>query len=452
MARPLIGNTTLWKVVKRMPKGALLHAHLSAMLPYEKIVETIIDTEGMVISASQPLDSDEAKRNASITFAHNNGTLPADQPSIDKSDYVPNSQIPVKQAADDFAGGEKGFLDFIRGKTSILPEDSVRHELGVDEVWRRFQAFFGPPGSMIQYEPVVRTFFRKLFESLAGDGINYVEIRSKDKSLVLNGDEDTDPNPDAWWHLLVEEMDKFKASKKGKNFWGTRFIWSDSRSKDRAQITKGMPNPPIATHKNMPNQNMLIIHGAGMKKALQRKTTFPELISGYDLVGQEDLGRPLSDLAPELVWFREQTEALNLSIPYFFHAGETLGDGNSTDLNLFDAILFNTRRIGHGFSLYKHPKLIQQVVEQNVMVEVCPISNEVLRLNTDILHHPLPAMIAHGIPTAISNDDPAMLGQDIAGLSYDFYEAIQGFDNLGLAGLVSNFPPSLGILPFSPLI
>ena len=183
---------------------------------------------------------------------------------------------------------------------------------------------------------------------------------------------------------------------------------------------------------------MPISHGTGMKRALERKKTFPKLISGYDLVGQEDLGRTLADLAPELVWFREQTEALNLSIPYFFHAGETLGDGNTTDLNLFDAILFNTRRIGHGFSLYKHPNLIQQVIEQNVMVEVCPISNEVLRLNTDVLHHPLPAMIAHGIPTAISNDDPAMLGQDIAGLSYDFYEAIQGFDNLGLAGLVSD--------------
>lgn len=182
---------------------------------------------------------------------------------------------------------------------------------------------------------------------------------------------------------------------------------------------------------------MLTVFNIGMKIALQRKQNFPQLFSGYDLVAQEDLGRPLSDLAPELVWFRQQTEALNLTIPYFFHAGETLGDGNSTDLNLFDAILFNTRRIGHGFSLYKHPNLIRQVIEQNVMVEVCPISNEVLRLNEDILHHPLPAMIAHGIPTAISNDDPAILGQDVAGLSYDFYEAIQAFDNIGLAGLVS---------------
>ena len=177
-----------------------------------------------------------------------------------------------------------------------------------------------------------------------------------------------------------------------------------------------------------------------MKIALQRKQNFPELFSGYDLVAQEDLGRPLSDLAPELVWFRQQADALNLTVPYFFHAGETLGDGNSTDSNLFDAVLFNTRRIGHGFSLYKHPNLIRQVIEQNVMIEVCPISNEVLRLNEDVLHHPLPAMIAHGIPTAISNDDPAILGQDVAGLSYDFYETIQAFDNIGLAGLVS-YPP-----------
>ncbi|KAJ5284794.1 hypothetical protein N7524_000100 [Penicillium chrysogenum] len=415
LARPYISNTTLWKVVKQMPKGALLHAHLSAMLPYDKIVKIIIQTEGMVISASQPLDTKEAKQNATFTFAHNNGTLSTTHSKIDASDYIPNTEVPVKTAVANFEGGEAAFIDFIKSKTTIPPGESIRHELGVDEIWRRFQACFGPTGSMIQYEPVVRKFYQTLFQDLASDGISWVEIRTGGShgKLVHNGDEEIDPDLDAWWHVLVEEIDKFKATElgKSKNFLGARVIWSDTRINNRASITKSM------------------------KIALQRKQNFPQLFSGYDLVAQEDLGRPLSDLAPELVWFRQQSEALNLTIPYFFHAGETLGDGNSTDLNLFDAILFNTRRIGHGFSLYKHPNLIRQVIEQNVMVEVCPISNEVLRLNEDILHHPLPAMIAHGIPTAISNDDPAILGQDVAGLSYDFYEAIQAFDNIGLAGL-----------------
>ncbi|KAJ5633286.1 hypothetical protein N7490_009625 [Penicillium lividum] len=414
LARPYIANTTLWKVIKRMPKGALLHAHLTAMLPYEKLVEIIIRTEGMMVAASQPIDTEDAKMNATITFSHNNGTEPiVTSADIDSSSYVPGTKIPVKTAAANFQGGEAGFLEFIKSKTTVPPEESIRHELGVDEIWRRFQACFGPTDTMIQYEPIVRTFYRTLFTDLANDGINWVEIRSGGSSgkLVHDGQEDVDPDLDAWWHVLVEEIDKFKATEKGKNFWGVRIIWSDARGKSRGAITKSM------------------------KIALQRKQNFPELFSGYDLVAQEDLGRPLSDLAPELVWFREQTEALNLTIPYFFHAGETLGDGNSTDDNLFDALLFNTRRIGHGFSIYKHPNLIKQTIEQNVLIEVCPISNEVLRLNTDILHHPLPAMIANGIPTAISNDDPAILGQDVAGLSYDFYEAIQAFDNLGLAGL-----------------
>ncbi|KAJ5335968.1 Adenosine/AMP deaminase [Penicillium brevicompactum] len=412
-ARPLISNTTLWKVIRRMPKGALLHAHLSAMLPFDKIVRTIISTEGMVVSASQPLDTEEAKKNATISFAHNNDTLPTDESRIDSADYTPNTQIPVEVASANFEGGVEGFIAFIKSRTTVPPEDSVRHELGVDEIWRKFQAAFGPTDTMIQYEPVVRKFYQQLFSDLVNDGINWVEIRSGGSSgkLVHDGDEDVDPNLDAWWHVLVEEIDNFKATEAGKAFLGARVIWSDSRGKSRASLTKSM------------------------KIALERKQNFPELFSGYDLVAQEDLGRPLSDLTPELVWFREQSDALNLTIPYFFHAGETLGDGNSTDSNLFDALIFNTRRIGHGFSLYKHPNLINQVIEQNVMIEVCPISNEVLRLNEDILHHPLPAMIAHGVPTAISNDDPAILGQDVAGLSYDFYEVIQAFDNVGLAGL-----------------
>ncbi|KAF5859973.1 cat eye syndrome chromosome region, candidate 1 [Aspergillus alliaceus] len=412
-ARPLINGTKLWNVVKRMPKGALLHAHLSAMLPYGTILETLLHTEGMVIAASQDVSTEENRRNASIWFAHVNHTIAGNEPSIHSTDYVPNTQVPVAVAANSFPGGQQGFIDFVKTKVTLSPEQSIRHELGVDEVWRTFQAAFGPAGSMISYEPIVRTFYQKLFSRLAADHINWVEIRAGGSSgaLVHEGQENVDPDLDIWWNVLLEELHKFQKTPEGADFWGARVIWSDSRGKNRTLLTKSM----------------------GI--ALERKRRHPQLFSGYDVVAQEDLGRPLADMAPELIWFQQQAEESNLTIPFFFHAGETLGDGNSTDLNLFDAVLFGTRRIGHGFSLYKHPRLIDEVIENGIMVEVCPISNEVLRLATDILHHPLPAMIAHGIPTAISNDDPAILGQDAAGLSYDFYQTIQGFDNIGLAGL-----------------
>ncbi|THC87181.1 hypothetical protein EYZ11_013373 [Aspergillus tanneri] len=412
LAKPWVAGTRLWQIVKRMPKGALLHAHLTAMLPYDELLETILHTEGMVVRASHRLDTEEGRENATIAFSHVNTTL-SPGPPITSSDYRPNSDVLVTDAVADFPGGRDGFVEFARSKMEVQPGDSVRHGLGVDEIWRKFQAMFDPAETMITYEPVVRTFYQRLFTRLVDDGLSWVEIRAGGSSgkLVHTGDEDPDPNLDAWWTVLEEELQRFRASDKGRRFWGARVIWSDWRGGQRDQLLRSM------------------------KIALQRKQRFPTLFSGYDLVAQEDLGRTLADMAPELLWFQEQAQRLNLSVPFFFHAGETLGDGNSTDLNLVDALVLGTRRIGHGFSLYKHPRLIEEVIQRGVMVEVCPISSEVLRLTTDILHHPLPAMVAHGVPTAISNDDPAMLGQDSAGVSYDFYQVIQGFDNMGLAGL-----------------
>jgi len=174
-----------------------------------------------------------------------------------------------------------------------------------------------------------------------------------------------------------------------------------------------------------------------MKNCIAVKKLYPTLIAGYDLVGQEDLGRTLHDLTPELIWFQETCKNEGVDVPFFFHAGECLGDGDETDQNLFDAILFGSRRLGHAFSLHKHPVLIDMVKEKKILVESCPISNEVLRYTASIMSHPLPALLARGVPAALSNDDPSLLGQGTSGMTHDFWQALQGWENLGLAGLVS---------------
>lgn len=174
-----------------------------------------------------------------------------------------------------------------------------------------------------------------------------------------------------------------------------------------------------------------------MDHCIATKLAWPQLIAAYDVVGPEDMGRPLRELLPELFWFRKQCAAEGLELPFFFHAGECLGDGDATDGNLFDAVLLGTRRIGHAFSLYKHPTLVQAVKDRRILVESCPISNEVLRLCGSVLSHPLPALLARGVACSLNNDDPAMLGQQMPGLTHDFWQALQGWDNLGLAGLGS---------------
>jgi adenosine deaminase CECR1 len=119
---------------------------------------------------------------------------------------------------------------------------------------------------------------------------------------------------------------------------------------------------------------------------------------------------------------------MELDIPFLFHAGETLLDtGGSTDTensNLFDAVALGSKRIGHGFALLKHPRLIDRIREHEVYdekqkrtrtrrgicVELCPISNELLHLCRTIKEHPYAELLAAGIPCCINSDNPNIFG------------------------------------------
>ena len=73
---------------------------------------------------------------------------------------------------------------------------------------------------------------------------------------------------------------------------------------------------------------------------------------GFDLVGHEDPLRPLIYYIDPLKRFVQRQKEVGVDIPFMFHAGETLGDGTPADMNLYDAILLGTKRIGHGSAGY----------------------------------------------------------------------------------------------------
>jgi adenosine deaminase CECR1 len=335
--------------------------------------------------------------------------------SIWTEDYVPNSAILVTEAAESFPnGGRKGFLAWLKDRLTITNTESIEHHQGVDAVWRKFSSVFTILNTIIFYEPIFRLFMRRMMQQLLADGVKWVDLRLAFKFFYYaEGKEEPEATYEPMFKVFGEEIAAFKASEEGKEFWGARMIWTGIRALDTRNIIEDMD------------------------ACIAIKLAYPSLIAGYDLVGQEDGGRPLKDLLPELFWFRKQCAQEGIDIPFFFHAGECLGDGNATDQNLFDAVLLGTRRIGHGFSLYKHPLLIDMVKEKKILVESCPISNEVLRLCASVMSHPLPALLARGVSCSLCNDDPAILGQDTAGMTHDFWQALQGWDNLGLAGLGS---------------
>jgi len=414
LARETMKKTKSWQIVKKMPKGALLHAHQDAMVDVDWLIEQVLGTDGMAMVASQPLSNAEAREKGEVQFQYTKAAT-ASVASIWSAEYRQSQFVPASEAAKTFPdGGTEGFKMWLASKCTISPEQSIRHHHGVDDIWRKFVSCFPTLNSMEYYEPIFRASIQRLLRQLVEDGLRWVDFRTTFACPFRSeGCEEPSKDSSDLLRAFDEEIKKFKASEEGKEFWGCRFIWTTLRWKGKKEVVEHM------------------------KECIEMKKKFPHIIAGYDLVGQEDLGRPLVDLTPELFWFKKRCVENGVDIPFFFHAGECLGDGDETDQNLFDAILLGTRRIGHGFSLFKHPLLLEMVKTKKILIESCPISNEVLRLASSIKAHPLPALLARGVPCALSNDDPAILGHRDNGVTHDFWQALQGWENLGLAGLGS---------------
>lgn len=398
-----------------MPKGSLLHAHMDAMFDIDFLIDQAFSTPGMHFKAPQPLLTLKDYEEVPFSFQYSSQPLSASDatPSIWSEAYETSSLIPVQRAASSFPqGGDAGFREMVRNRCMLMPEHSYNHHHGVDAIWAIFSKTFPIINSILNYEPIFRACFRRMLGQLAADGIRYVEFRiCFINEYRREGSDKPEENHDEFCRVLEEEIERFKSTDEGKNFYEARIIWSAIRWFSKEAIVDNMKN------------------------CIAIKQKFPDLICGFDLVGQEDRGKPLVDLIPLLFWFRKQCAEEEVDIPFFFHAGECLGDGDATDSNLFDAILLGTRRIGHGFSLYKHPLLIDLVKEKRIMVECCPISNEILRLASSIKAHPLPALLSRGVSVSLCNDDPAILGHGKNGLTHDFWQTLQGLQNVDLAGL-----------------
>ena len=401
LARDRAESTDLFRALEKMPKGALLHAHLDAMFEIDWLVDQNLATPGMCILAPERLDlsaTEDRFSGSSFSikyFSESDLAKSKGSKTIWEAGYIANTPTLLKDAARGFPGNST-FKKWLAGKCMLNPEETLDHHHGLDAIWRRFETTFPMVEKLITYEPIFRKAVQKMLSDLWADGIMYVETRMVFLfGYYLEGKNVPEKGYGTWFEHFGEEVEKFKAQNPG--FQGVRMIWTVIRAFDNKMIAEGM------------------------RECIAIKKRFPGIISGFDCVAQEDNGRPLADLVPVLFWFRKQCAEEGVDLPFFFHAGECLGDGDSTDQNLFDAILLGTRRIGHGYSLYKHPLLIDMVKERKILVESCPISNEVLRLNSSVRGHVLPALLSRGVSCSLNNDDPCILGYGRNGLTHDFW-------------------------------
>jgi adenosine deaminase len=115
------------------------------------------------------------------------------------------------------------------------------------------------------------------------------------------------------------------------------------------------------------------------------------------LGGAEAVGPP----EPFAPWFERARAAGLHSVP---HAGETAGPAS-----IWGAIrALGAERLGHGVRAIEDPALVAYLRDQHLPIEVSPTSNIRLGVYPSYAAHPLPRLVAAGVPLTVNSDDPPL--------------------------------------------
>lgn len=126
-------STRLWKIVRQMPKAALLHAHLDAMVDFDFLLDVLMSTPGVHIMTDRPLTSEEALSTAKILFRYR--ASEQKEGNIWDDMYTPDTPILLTKAAEEFpSGGRAGFLQWLHGRCVLSRADAAPQHHGFDEI------------------------------------------------------------------------------------------------------------------------------------------------------------------------------------------------------------------------------------------------------------------------------------------------------------------------------
>uniref|UniRef100_A0A182N9D8 Adenosine deaminase n=1 Tax=Anopheles dirus TaxID=7168 RepID=A0A182N9D8_9DIPT len=365
-----INESTLFKLIQKMPKGGILHAH-----------DTAIGSTELIVRATY---HDHLWQSGNIPQAEGDP-----MPVYKFSRAKPTADGEWRLVADIRSSMDNGAYDAaLRKMFTLYTKDPLNAHRDINDVWQKFMAMFICFEPMVTYRPVWEEYFYGCLEELLADNVTYLEFRGL-LPPVYDLDDRT-YSPEDIVQMYVDQSDKFLRTH--PKFMGVKFIYAPLKFCDDATFD-------------------------GYLELVQKlKQRFPDFIAGFDLVGQEDLGRPHTD-------FNERLLRLPPTINFFFHAGETNWIGRR-DENLIDAILLGTKRIGHGFAALKHPVVLEEIKKRQVCIELNPISNQVLKLVQDFRNHAGTFYFSDNYPVVVSSDDPSFWSA--APLSHDFFVAFMG--------------------------
>lgn len=412
----LVEASDLFTFLQRMPKGGLLHVHPTAMGDYRAL---LIDAAAYQTNGARFfVNLGVAESNPGATFKL--GT-PAQAESWDRG-YV----------SLDHAWALYGSM--ILGVLRVGPKDLARS----GDIWEAFQPVFSRVSPLMQPVELLAGYYNRALRYLAEvDNLTHVELRTSWTPA-------NEATPGTKENTILAALTAVRTT---HPTFSLRVIFSGTRE---FEVDGKLALRQI--------EGDIVAVGEAVRAE-------PDgYIVGYDLVGEEDIGHVTSYFTGALT---NAFDRLNGFLPrFFFHDGESdlpvdLDDTLVPDTtspaeayfnnNLIDAFVINTMqvdrgtkapfvaspaRVGHGLELFKVPGLMARYRACGLAVELCPISNQMLRYMKDLREHPGQVLLRAGVPVSLNSDDPAIYGYQ--GVTHDFWAATIAWNlNLRMLKLLS---------------
>jgi len=100
------------------------------------------------------------------------------------------------------------------------------------------------------------------------------------------------------------------------------------------------------------------------------------------------------------------TKAKELGFKAVAHAGE-----EGPPEYIWDSLnLLHIDRLDHGNRSLEDDKLVKELVNREMALTVCPLSNDKLQVVKDMTQHPIKKMLELGLKATVNSDDPAYFG------------------------------------------
>jgi adenosine deaminase len=150
-----------------------------------------------------------------------------------------------------------------------------------------------------------------------------------------------------------------------------------------------------------------------------------EYVVGFNMAGDE-AGFPAA------AFTRAFAIAHDAGLGCSCHAGEHAGPESVRAALALPGVV----RLSHGVRAAEDPALVAELAERRIVLEVCPTSNVALGVYPSYAAHPLPALMAAGVPVTLASDDPPYFGTTI-GREYGLAQRHFGLDDDALRAITA---------------